>query len=260
MNTPDPQPTLREWRRQYLARPTLVALAAATAVLTLSGPFGTDDLLSLAERMVYWTVVAFGGYAAGLWANILAGRHVTARGPRILTSGLLCSATVLALVVTANLIAFGFWPDARGWLTYGGTIVVISLIVNTALAVLLDDAPRGAPEESQPQPDSPGVPLLDRLPLDKRAALVSLSVEDHYVRVRTCKGEDLLLMRLSDAIREVGRTKGGQVHRSHWVAWAEVTAARREGDRAKLSMSQGPEIPVSRANLARIKEAGLLPR
>lgn len=261
MNAPDPQPTLREWRRQFLARPTLVSLAAATAVLTLAGPFGTDDRLSLVERGAYWAAVVFLSYAAGLWANIFAGRRVAARGARILASGLLCSMIVLAIVVTINLIAFGFWPSARAWVAYGGTIVVISLIVNTAIAFLLD-ADAGVAEATQPEPgpEGPAVPLLDRLPLDKRGPLVPLSVEDHYVRVRTAKGEELLLMRLSDAIREVGRVEGAQVHRSHWAAWSEVTAARREGDRAMLTMSHGPEIPVSRANLARIKEAGLLPR
>jgi DNA-binding LytR/AlgR family response regulator len=102
--------------------------------------------------------------------------------------------------------------------------------------------------------------LLDRLPLDKRGPLVSISVEDHYVRVRTAQGEELLLMRLTDAIREVGASKGVQVHRSHWVALDAVRAARREGDRAILTMAHGPEIPVSRTNVPAIREAGLLPR
>jgi DNA-binding LytR/AlgR family response regulator len=90
--------------------------------------------------------------------------------------------------------------------------------------------------------------------------LVALTVEDHYVRVRTTQAESMLLMRLSDAIREVGDTPGARVHRSHWVAFAQVRSAVRKGDRVLLTMVTGDQIPVSRANVARIKEAGLLPR
>jgi len=74
------------------------------------------------------------------------------------------------------------------------------------------------------------------------------------------QGESLVLLRLSDAIREVGDTAGAQVHRSHWVAWDAITAARREGDRAILTLKTGTEIPVSRANLGKIKDAGFLPK
>jgi hypothetical protein len=37
---------------------------------------------------------------------------------------------------------------------------------------------------------------------------VALSVEDHYVRVRTTRGEEMILMRLSDAIRETAPETG----------------------------------------------------
>nr|WP_301270752.1 MULTISPECIES: LytTR family DNA-binding domain-containing protein [unclassified Roseobacter] len=111
-----------------------------------------------------------------------------------------------------------------------------------------------------PDDEAPPAPLLDRLPLEKRGPLVALSVEDHYVRVRTTKGEEMVLMRLTDAIREVGATAGLQVHRSHWVALDAVRSARREGDRAILTMSHGGDIPVSRSRLADAKSARLLPR
>jgi hypothetical protein len=61
----------------------------------------------------------------------------------------------------------------------------------------------------------------------------------------TEKEEEMGLMRLADAMREVGDTRGAPVHRVHWVAFDQVRAARREGDRT---------------NLPKVKEAGLLPR
>ena len=67
-------------------------------------------------------------------------------------------------------------------------------------------------------------------------------------------------MRLSDAIRESAPEPGLQVHRSHWVARAQVRAARRIGDRAVLTMTTGDDIPASRAHIPALKEAGHLLR
>nr|WP_255552328.1 LytTR family DNA-binding domain-containing protein [Maritimibacter dapengensis] len=102
--------------------------------------------------------------------------------------------------------------------------------------------------------------ILDRLPIEKRGPLISLSVQDHYVEVATTKGTELVLLRLSDAMAEVGDTPGLQVHRSHWIATGAVKSARRDGARAILTMADGRDIPVSRTYLPAIKEAGLLPR
>ncbi|MDE0344439.1 MAG: LytTR family DNA-binding domain-containing protein [Boseongicola sp.] len=90
--------------------------------------------------------------------------------------------------------------------------------------------------------------------------MIALSVEDHYTRVRTTKGEELLLLRLSDAIRETAPVAGLQVHRSHWVASDQVTGSRRDRNRTLLILRNGDEIPVSRANMRAVREAGLLPR
>lgn len=101
-------------------------------------------------------------------------------------------------------------------------------------------------------------PLLDRLPVEARGALIALAVDDHYVQVRTTKGEARVLMRLSDAVRETGNVPGARVHRSHWVAFEHVTGAERMGERALLTLSDGTEVPVSRANVELIRAAGLL--
>jgi len=55
---------------------------------------------------------------------------------------------------------------------------------------------------------------MQRLPWGKRGPLVTLSAEDHYVRLTTNNGTKLLLIRLLDAIKEVGNTRGMQIHRS----------------------------------------------
>lgn len=69
----------------------------------------------------------------------------------------------------------------------------------------------------------------------------------------------LLLLRLTDAMTETGETAGMQVHRAHWVAVKQVKTASRTGDRAILTMAQGPDIPVSHRDIPALTEAGLLP-
>ena len=157
-------------------------------------------------------------------------------------------------MLVINYVALDFFPAPHEWVAFFVPILLISVIVTAVITVIAENL------QNAQSRSATSVPLLDRIPFEKRAALVALSVEDHYVRIRTLKGEELVLMRLSDAMKEVGTTHGAQVHRSHWAAFDQVASVRREGDRAVLTMKTGIEIPVSRANISHIKEAGLLPR
>lgn len=242
---------------------TLVALAGIGVVLGLAGPFGTEDRLPLLGRLAYWlTVVTLTFGAGALVTRLLAPRLSTLpTAAQILLRGLASGALIAFIILALNLATFGWLPSASEALPFLATLLTISVIVTAALHVAgqhLSPPPPAEPSELA-QPSQPPA-LLDRLPLDKRGPLIALSVEDHYTRVRTTRGEELLLLRLTDAIRETDPTPGAQVHRSHWIAFKQVQSARRSGDRALLIMSDGSEIPVSRANVPLIKEAGLLPR
>jgi DNA-binding LytR/AlgR family response regulator len=137
--------------------------------------------------------------------------------------------------------------------TFIGQIFVICTIITAGLEFA------GNGPGQAPAPDAPPA-ILERLPVEKRGALVSLSATDHYVNVVTTKGQEMILMRLADAIKETGSVEGLHVHRSHWVAIGQVQSAARSGEGASLTMSQGGIIPVSRANVASVRDAGLLPK
>lgn len=260
MSDPRPQLALREWRRHLLSPLTLTALAAVSAVLCLIGPFGTLASLSLLPRAGYWATLTVSGYAIGslISAAVLRpGKPLVQHLVRILIAGGLTGVAMTALVSVVNWPVFGSPPFGAETVALAGPTLVISVIV---MAVIDLFSRKLSPTEAG-MPDTPqAVLLLDRLPFDKRGPLVAISVEDHYVRVRTTKGEEMILMRLADAIREVGATPGAQVHRSHWAAFDQVAAVTRDGDRAVLQMTNGGDIPVSRRHIPTIKEAGLLPR
>ena len=56
---------------------------------------------------------------------------------------------------------------------------------------------------------------------------IALQGEDHYVRIHTALGSELVLMRLGDAIQELDGLEGERVHRSWWVARRAVDQANK---------------------------------
>ena len=253
MNNRAPHSALREWRA-HMAHPVrATALVGAAVILTLIGPFETSQVMRALPRLVYWMGVVGLSYCMGYAATELAARaapHSMTR--RIAIAGLVTGVLVLGIVYLLNGFALGYWAQGWGLWQLAGNVMGIAII----LSAIFQLAYAPMPSAAFPRPPA----LLNRLPLDKRAPLVALSVEDHYVRIITAKGEEMVLMRLADAIRETEGANGLQVHRSHWVALDHVVAVRRKGDGALLKMSYGPEIPVSRTNLPKLREAGLLPR
>jgi len=249
------QRALREWRSDLRSPVTAAALVAVAAVLTLAGPFETNEVLRFGPRAAYWLAMVGLTYGAGTLINALLRSWLAGRKQPLImvASGAATGFAICGIVLTMNALALDYVPRGPDLVPFVATVFAISMIISLSLsyAYLQTAPPAKVPTQ---------VPLMERLPLEKRGALVALSVGDHYVRVQTRKGEEMLLMRLSDAIRETGTLEGAQVHRSHWVAFGQVTAARRQGDRAILTLSTGAELPVSRANLPKIKEAGLLPR
>lgn len=259
MNGRPLQLALREWRMHMRKPQTLVALIATGCVLGVAGPFETGEVMRFLPRCLYWCVTVIACYSFGFLVDA-SFRH---RFGKVLSwvtlavSGLLTGICVTSFVLTLNYVSFGHFPVGTDLIGFTITVMAISMIVTVATSYVsrrteLTQSETGKNEDGD-------APIMDRLPFDKRGDLVALSVEDHYVRVQTHKGEELILLRLSDAMREVGSTIGEQVHRSHWVAFDQVQNVTRDGTRVFLEVSTGARIPVSRSNMTKLKEAGLLP-
>ena len=248
---------LREMRRLFSAPRAWLIMAAVALLLGLSGPFETNQYLRFWPRIAYWFIVVSLTYSAGALTHIVCACLLPARPNRkwlhLVISGLTTGVFVALILLLINWAALGVYPIERGytfWLSLN--VIVISLVIS--LVIGLTEKP------SLPAPSIARAKILERVEVDKRGALVSLSVQDHYVEVVTTVGSSLLLMRLSDAISETEGVVGLQVHRSHWVAVAQVLACKRHGDKAVLRMQGGGDIPVSRTYIKAVREAGLLPK
>lgn len=248
--------TKREMHRLVAAPRVWIGLVATGVVMGLAAPFGSgDDGLGTWALILYWIAVASSTYLIGYAVTLLVTETLERAGmskwSAVVPGGLMAGLANFATLLLLNWAVFGLSPaDLAYLLRLGPKIVVITLIV--AVAITAVSHKPGA----DPQPPA----ILDRLPFDKRGPLISLSVQDHYVEVTTRKGHELILLRLSDALREVGDTPGLQVHRSHWIALDAVRSVRRDGARAIVTLTDGRDIPVSRTYVPAIKKAGLLPR
>jgi DNA-binding LytR/AlgR family response regulator len=277
------QSTLRELHT-LLSRPRLwVVFALMVGLFVVTGPFGTYERLAFPTRLGYWLVLH-----AATWTCALASIAFfdTALSPRVPSRlhRMLTGAVVSALPVGVAISVINFALLMRP--LNGGQILenaLVALPIGLAFSALTwlsisagDQLAQTGQPAGQPGAAAPVVPgstadpamqdpantpataarpaLLDRLPVEKRGALIRLEVQDHYVLVVTTRGTELLLMRLGDAIGEAG--PGRQVHRSHWVAeHPENFLVRGAGKNGRLAIraADGADIPVSRSYAAQIQ-------
>lgn len=231
-----------------------LALSAAVGLfLAFAGAFGTGEAPA-ARRYPYWLGLLLIG---ALWGPFVArlffrpGQPRTGVWLRVIGVALVLAATLTGLVVLATDVVLGEqMPLARlPWLFCAVAVVSGAM---TGLNVLLSPS---RVETAAPAPEP--AKFLDRLPLKLRGAeLWAVEAEDHYLRLHTSKGQDLILMRLSDAVDELAAVEGAQVHRSWWVARDAIADARRSDGRATLTLKDGSEVPVSRTYARELREMG----
>lgn len=135
---------------------------------------------------------------------------------------------------------------------YWAVSLVTSLFFCVTVAWAQTLVPQGAAAEASAPPK-----FLERLPLKLRGAEVwAVEAEDHYLRLHTSRGQDLILMRLADAVAELEGLEGMQVHRSWWVARDAIADAKRGDGRALLTLKDGSTVPVSRTYAGQLREKG----
>ncbi len=235
-----------------------LALAAAVGLfLAFSGAFGTGEAPA-ARRYPYWLLLLLTGALWGPFVSRLffrPGQPRTQVWLRVLAVALVLAATLTGFVALATALMLGEqMPLTRlPWLFCA--VLVISGAM-TALNVLIS-APRSPPAAAGSSPAPAPPKFLERLPLKLRGAEVwAVEAEDHYLRLHTSKGQDLILMRLSDAINELAGIEGARVHRSWWVARDAIADATRGDGRATLKLKDGSEAPVSRTYARELREKG----
>jgi hypothetical protein len=245
--------TLREMQSLFRRPNALIGLGAVGLILGVSGPFQTFDQLLLVPRIIYWLAMTFVTFSVGAISGAFFLHLIEDWGQakllRPLVIGIASGIPVTLSVCIINWFVFEiFGAGDIGFLTLALYCILISAAVSMIYGLL---TPK---ETAAPTPTR----LMQRLPANVRGVLISLSVADHYVEVTTARGKAMILLRLSDAMAEVGPTEGMQIHRSHWVALDGIQNVRRVAGKVVVETKAGAELPVSRSYVPALKARGLL--
>lgn len=242
--------------RRRILTPFLIALATGLLLARL-GPFDTFSDLPPLERTVYWV-----GLTLLLAAQALVALHLLA-GPlaRLHWVAVAASAGLVAALPSAFEVA---WAESLlrverdlglvDLIAIFGDVTLIAVPLTIAMRAAMGERP-----EPAPAPALDGAQrLLASLSPPRRGRLLALKAEDHYLRVYTSGGEELVLRRFRDALADVSGLEGLQVHRGWWVALDAVDHAASDGDGKMLVLANGVRVPVSRTYALAAREAGLL--
>lgn len=235
----------------------LLSTVVAAGFLGAVGAFGSGRLAPF-DRYGYWLLVMLGGgliAVAVLELFFRFGWLETRPRLQYAAIALLISLPQTVLVWLVSVPLFGEPLRTGGLLRLWPAVLVITAAV-TALNYLINRTPPTTHAPTEPD-HAPPVRFLDRLPPKLRGAeLYAVEAEDHYLRLHTSRGSDLILLRLSDAVAELEGIEGAQTHRSWWVARAAVVSADRADGRATLTLKDGARAPVSRTYAKALREAG----
>ncbi len=239
----------------------LVLVAGLIVIMAVLGPFGTFHDFTLAERFGYWALaigsVGVFGSVIGTWgheAPRFSGIH-----PVMRTFASAALATVPGTLAISQLEVS--WRGIAYTEVPLQNVVAGVFLISLAAMTVRHGTWRNLFEPHDPAPAPGTAPqenssaFLERLPRDIGRRLVSLTMQDHYIECVTARGKTLILMRFTDALRELHDYPGLRIHRSHWVAEGTIIHIAREGSRHVATLVDGRKLPVSRTYLDAAREA-----
>jgi len=237
--------------RNWLAVPL-----AAAAFLSLSDAFGLD-VLPLAPRFLYWLALLGIGQATGRGVAALTERATLNRSRLVMM-------TVLSVALAGLPLTIAVWAVTDIVLAHPLRATqlpgfYLPVVVVTAAMVCINMLAQRRPITTHAASAStPAHPrILARVPPKLKAGrLLAVEAEDHYVRVHTSIGSDLVLMRFADALAELEGIEGAQVHRSWWVAKDAVAGSAHPNGKLILEMHGGTKVPVSRSYVRALRSNG----
>lgn len=288
---------MREWFDNSAKGEALRSVAGAlvaAGLMTILGPFGTYEAMPAPQRALYWfTVIGLIWLQSDLVMRFLE-RSLARQLPRPNLTLPVISAVLVALPATAVVVVATqiFMPQAA--ITAPAllgkvflVLVVFGLAFNNLAGATAEAAAEGEAMEAErrmeeaqlreaalsshgqasevgseagllPSAQLPEMAFRARFPPGLTGRLLCLEMEDHYLRIHTDRGSDIILMRMSDAERELADTQGMRVHRSWWVAREAVREPRRDGTRLELLLENGMAVPVGKTYRSALRDAGWL--
>jgi hypothetical protein len=233
-----------------------VALLTALGLLMAQlGPYRTIETPTLL-RTAYWLIAVIGSGLAGILADLTLGQRIRLFWARIAVVSLVITPPVTLFIYALN--ASMLHLPRRPWLLpqLGWQVLVIMLLVMALRALIWRRVVETRTIVVPPLPEAERAFRL-RLSAKRRGSrLIAVEAEDHYVRVHTDAGSELLSMRFSEAVEELSRVHGFRVHRSWWVSADAVQDVRWRRGGGEARLPGGISAPVSRSYAPALRDAG----
>lgn len=245
------QLTLRQMHEQFKEPKFYAYIVVAILILTLSGPFGTLEHYNFLERFAYWAILTPVTYilASGV-ATI-----VTISLKRISLNDWLSyilGGSSAGILVGLFVWLFGAFLEQSFSQSIAGLLQIMTYTIPITIGVTMlfkfSDKPTSDPSARDPI----GARFFERIPRTLGRDLISLNAQDHYIKVTTSLGSDLILMRLSDAMTELKAYDGIQPHRSWWVATKHIAAIKNVSGKKMIELNSGELVPISRSKLKEV--------
>ena len=219
------------------------------------GPYGTVEAPQLL-RTAYWLLAVLGSGLVGIATDLTLGPRIRGFWLRILIVSLVITPPVTLYIYALNASMLDL--PRRPWLLpqLGWQVLIVMLLIMALRALLWR---RVVETRMIVMPPLPEAEREFRLRLSARrrgARLIALEAEDHYVRVHTDLGSELVQMRFSQALEELARAYGYRLHRSWWVAAEAIEHVRWRRGGGEARLVGGITAPISRSYAAALKEAG----
>lgn len=233
----------------------LLLLAGIGLLMAELGPYRTLDVPT-PLRTTYWLLAVIGCGLAGIAIDSTVGPRIRGLWARIAMVALVVTPPVTLYIYALNALMLGL--PRRPWLLpqLGWQVFVVLLLVMALRALLWR---RIIETRTIIMPPLPAAERAFRLRLSARrrtARLIALEAEDHYVRVHTDTGSELLLMRFSEAVAELSHVHGHRLHRSWWAFADSIESVRWSRGGGEARLAGGIVAPVSRSRAGALKQAG----
>ena len=243
------------------ARRGLVDLAVLVAIGLLMGFLGpfASERAPVVGRYVYWMICMVGGGLIGIVADDLLSRRMAVTWRRVAVVSVLMTPAVSLLVLTTEHLLMGGPFDWTGYQRLLWQVWPISLAVMVVRALAWRRSPVRVETLTVIAPPLPEVEanFRRRLSAKRRGArLIAVEAHDHYLKVHTDAGEELITLRFADALAELDKVHGWRVHRSWWIAAEAVEAVRWRRGTGEARLAGGLVAPVSRTYAPVLKDAG----
>ena len=245
------------WRRWVL---DVVMLVAIGLLMGFLGPFASERA-PVVGRYVYWMLCMVGGGLIGIVIDELLSRRMAATWRRVVLVSALMTPLVSLHVMTTEHLLMGGWFNWEGYRRLvSWQVWPISLAVMVVRALVWRRLPARIETRTVVAPPLPEAEAAFRRRLSARrrtARLIAVEAHDHYLKVHTDAGEELITLRFADALAELEKAHGWRVHRSWWVSAEAVEGVRwRRGGGGEARLAGGLEVPISRTYAPILKDAG----